>query len=99
VRLTAESKGGITDLLTGESMSGAEMSAEILRRAGVRPRMGVGRAEHMVIAHGGTPSFFADLLAVWHLGAVAFCTNPALTRLLCVLPTYFGRGTASRISA
>lgn len=91
MRLAAESKGAIADLLSGESMPGAEMSAETLRRAG--------RGEHVIIAHGGTPSFFADLLAVWHVGAVAVCASPSLTRSLCVLPTYFGHRTVSRISA
>lgn len=78
MRLPAESRGGITELLTGESMSGAELSAETLRRAAVLARLGVGRGERVVIAHGGTPSFFANLLAVWHLGATAVCANPGM---------------------
>ena len=79
MRLIAETAGSVTDLLTGESLSGAALLAETSRRAAVLAGLGVGRGERVVIAHGGTPSFFADLFAVWHLGAAAVCANPTLT--------------------
>ncbi len=79
MRLIAEIAGGVTDLLTGESWSGVELSAETLRRAAVLAGLGVGRGDRVVLAHGGGPSFFADLFAVWHLGAAAVCANPTLT--------------------
>ena len=79
MRLIAETVGRVTDLLSGEVCPGAELTAETHRRAAVLAGLGVGRGDRVIIAHGGTPSFFADLLAVWHLGAAAVCANPALT--------------------
>lgn len=79
MRLIAETAGGVTGLLTGETLPGPELTTEIHRRAAVLAGLGVGRGERVIIAHGGTPSFFADLFAVWHLGASAVCANPTLT--------------------
>ena len=33
-----------------------------------------------MIGHGGSPQFFAELLALWSLKAAAVCINPTLTR-------------------
>lgn len=79
MRLIAGSTGAVTDAVTGERWSGEELQREAVRRAAVLSRYGVGAESRVVIAHGGTPSFFADLLAVWHLGAAAVCLNPSLT--------------------
>jgi acyl-CoA synthetase (AMP-forming)/AMP-acid ligase II len=77
--LMVRGPGSVTDLLTGETRSRADLSAEILRRAAVLASLDVEPGSRVVIAHGGTPSFFADLFAVWHLGASAVCANPSLT--------------------
>ncbi len=79
MRLIAENAGAITDLLSGETLRGPELAAETHRRAALLAGLGIGRGDRVVIAHGGTPSFFADLFAVWHLGAAAVCANPAMT--------------------
>ena len=79
MRLIAENTGAITDLLSGETLRGPELAAETHRRAALLAGLGIGRGDRVVIAHGGTPSFFADLFAVWHLGAAAVCANPAMT--------------------
>ncbi len=39
----------------------------------------VGPGSIVIIGHGGSPEFVADLLAVWATGAAAACINPSLT--------------------
>ncbi len=54
---------------------GAErLEGEVRRRAaGLRHRC------RALITHGGTPEFFADILAVWRRGGCAACAGPSLT--------------------
>jgi len=79
VQLISATTGSVTDLQSGKTVTGPDLAAESRRRAAILAGLGVGRGERVVIAHGGTPSFFADLFAVWRLGAAAVCANPALT--------------------
>ncbi|MEH6497434.1 MAG: class I adenylate-forming enzyme family protein [Pseudomonas marincola] len=39
----------------------------------------VGPLDRVMICHGGSAGFVADLLAVWNLGAAAACINPTVT--------------------
>jgi acyl-CoA synthetase (AMP-forming)/AMP-acid ligase II len=71
--------GAITDVAREQSWTGGELAAAIRCGAGLLSRHGVGPGGHVVIAHGGTPAFFADLFAAWHAGACAVCTDPGLT--------------------
>jgi acyl-CoA synthetase (AMP-forming)/AMP-acid ligase II len=43
--------------------------------------MEIGPGSYVLIGHGGTPEFFADLLALWSLGACAVCIAPSATTL------------------
>ncbi len=77
--LSPEKSNGIVDLVSGVSWSADDLAREVARRAAFLDRFGLGAGDIAVLAHGGTPSFFADLFAVWHRGAGAAVTDPALT--------------------
>ncbi len=77
--LAIERFGTIHDLTAGVAWSAAELSAEVARRAQALATNGIGSRSIVAIAHGGSAAFFADLLAVWSLGAAAACLDPALT--------------------
>lgn len=68
----------IVDVASGTRWDSDRLAAEIDRRAGRLAHLGVGAGDRVLIAHGGTPEFFADLYAVWRRGAVAACINPEL---------------------
>ena len=72
-------QGGIEDLALGLSWDAASLGSEILRRAAVLSQMGIGHGSVVAIAHGGTARFFADLFAIWNVGATAACLDPSLT--------------------
>jgi len=80
MRLEAIPFGSVTDLVSGVTLTGAELRAEALRRAAILAGHGLGPGQAALITHGGTPDFFCDLLAVWQVGAIAACANPGLTR-------------------
>jgi len=72
--------GRITDVRSGVLWTANELRENIALRKGALEALGVRRHDRVVIAHGGTPDFFADLFAVWSLGACCVCVNPSLTR-------------------
>jgi acyl-CoA synthetase (AMP-forming)/AMP-acid ligase II len=69
----------ILDLPSGIAWDGSTLTAQRDRRAAALAEVGVGAGDRVAIVHGGTAPFFADLLAVWSLGAAASCLDPALT--------------------
>jgi len=71
--------GGIEEIESGLRWDAAALGAEIGRRAAQLSGLGLPRASPVAIAHGGSADFFADLLAVFSLGATAICLDPALT--------------------
>ena len=79
MRLNLVRLGAITDLRRSDVWPAPKLAAEVARRARVLAGLGVCSGRHVVIAHGGTPDFFADLLAVWWRGACAVCVNARLT--------------------
>jgi acyl-CoA synthetase (AMP-forming)/AMP-acid ligase II len=79
MRLPLEHIGAVHDLIRDVRWSGPELAAEARRRARLLARF-VGDGENLfVIAHGNSPSFFADLFAVWEAGGGAVCVNQGLT--------------------
>jgi oxalate---CoA ligase len=71
--------GGIEDLVLGVSWDAATLARQVDRRAAVLAQNGIGQNSILAIAHGGTAHFFADLFAVWKLGATAACLDSTLT--------------------
>jgi acyl-coenzyme A synthetase/AMP-(fatty) acid ligase len=72
--------GGILDLGLGLRWDRARLEREVASRASILSRQGIGRGSLIAIAHDGSANFFADLLAVWTLGATAACLDSGLTQ-------------------
>jgi acyl-CoA synthetase (AMP-forming)/AMP-acid ligase II len=81
--------GRITDIRNDVHWNASELRENIARRKGALEALGVRHHDRVVIAHGGTPEFFADLFASWSLGACCVCVNPSLTRGELVTVTDF----------
>lgn len=79
MRFAAFDLGSITDATTRVHWTSARLEEEVGRRVSALRRAGIARQSRVVLAHGGSPEFFADLLAVWEAGGAACCLNPALT--------------------
>ncbi|MEZ5648074.1 MAG: class I adenylate-forming enzyme family protein [Alphaproteobacteria bacterium] len=73
------STSSIHHLASDRLISGSELENEIAKRTFILSSLGIGPRSYVVIAHGGTPEFFADLFAVWRMGACAACVNPGVT--------------------
>ena len=71
--------GHITDLVSGVSWAPEKLQTETGRRAAFLQSEGIGAGDIVLITHGGSLHFFADLLALWATGACAACLNPTLT--------------------
>ena len=71
--------GSIHDLINDEVMAGADIAKESLKRSSYLHSLFGSNKKCFVIAHGNSPSFFADLFAVWSLGGCAVCINSGLT--------------------
>lgn len=71
--------GAITELRTGECWPPARLAAAVRTRAAALKSLGVGRGTRVLICEAGGGSFFADLLAVWRLGACAVCLSSTTT--------------------
>jgi len=72
--------GEITDLREGLYWSKEQLLKEIANRTEILKRENIGSGAKVFITHGGTPQFFADLFAVWSLGACALCVNETTTQ-------------------
>lgn len=69
----------IAEATTGVRRSGRELAASARVGAARLAALGAGPGKAVLIAHGGTTAFFADLFAVWTTGAAAACVNPGTT--------------------
>ncbi|MDP6705144.1 MAG: fatty acid--CoA ligase family protein [Alphaproteobacteria bacterium] len=71
--------GAIRELDSGRRCDAAWLAREVGRRRSVLRRVGVGRGDVVVLAHGNSADFFADLFAVWSSGACAAAVNATVT--------------------
>jgi oxalate---CoA ligase len=67
--------GPVTELATGTHWSGAELREQVLRRAAAMAAEGVGPGTRVLLLHGNSAAFLADLFAVWQCGAAAACAD------------------------
>ena len=70
--------GGLSEPLTGRRWDQAAVLQQVLRRVAWYQKHGLQRGDRVFAHHGNTLEFFADLLAVWGLGA---CLVPIDGRL------------------
>lgn len=71
--------GTITDAVKGHRVVASELAAAARAGAAKLAALGAKPGANVLICHGGTPRFFADLFAVWTSGAAASCLNPETT--------------------
>lgn len=80
MQLPLDSIGAVHALDTGIRWDGPEIAEEAARRARWLADQGIGRGDKVLLLHGGSAEFFADLFAIWRCGACAVGLNPGLTR-------------------
>ena len=71
--------GGIEDIALKVQWDSTRFAHEVTRRMAVLSRLNIRRGSIVAILHNGSAHFFADLFAVWRLGAAAACLDSALT--------------------
>lgn len=79
MRLLLENLGSVTDWRTGETWSAERLRAHANGLAATLISKGVGPGSRAVTWHGGDGRFFADLFAIWQVGACAVALNPNTT--------------------
>jgi acyl-CoA synthetase (AMP-forming)/AMP-acid ligase II len=70
--------GAVTELRTGRSWRSSELAEAVRTRASVMESLGVKGGDRVLLAEAGSGSFFADLFAVWHVGASVVCLSPRI---------------------
>ena len=71
--------GSLNEPLTGRRWERGDVMQQVLQRAGLYQRIGLQPGDRVFIHHGNCLDFFADLLAVWVLGACAVPIDGRLT--------------------
>ncbi len=76
----APSPGPLIEPLTGRRWEPAEVQRQVRVRAAAYGSLGLGRGDRVFLGFGNRLEFFADLLAIWHLGVCAVPLDARLTR-------------------
>lgn len=71
--------GSITEHRSGRHWTKASLIANVESRRAQLVAAGLDNKPSILITHGGSLEFFADLLAVWSVGGCALCLNQTLT--------------------
>ena len=71
--------GRLIEPMSGRSVSSREMVELCARRSACYAALGLRRFDRVFLHHGNSIDFFADLLAVWRIGACAVPIDPRLT--------------------
>jgi oxalate---CoA ligase len=71
--------GGLEDIALNTRWDGTQFAQEVARRVAVLSLLNIRRGSIVAILHNGSAHFFADLFAVWRLGAAAACLDSTLT--------------------
>jgi acyl-CoA synthetase (AMP-forming)/AMP-acid ligase II len=87
--------GNLSEPLTGRRWDGAAVMQQVLRRAAWYQQHGLQCGERVFAHHGNSLEFFADLLAVWSLGA---CLVPIDGRLTVFEVETLARAARPRLS-
>ena len=72
--------GTIEDVGLGLRWDAPTLAKEVEGRAAALAKMQIGRGSMVAIAHHNSAHFFADLFAVWAMGAAAICLDSSLTQ-------------------
>jgi|SaaInlStandDraft_5_1057022.scaffolds.fasta_scaffold12399_2 oxalate---CoA ligase len=79
MKIFTDNIGSIINASDKKTWTGDRLIVEVERRCKILSKYGVKRGDRVIILHGGTAEFFADLFAVWSLGCCASCLNPGST--------------------
>ena len=75
MRIDFNKLGSVKSVYQHVEWSNITLSSEVESRMKALIRLGLKHNDRIIIAHGGTLEFFADLFAVWQLGGCACCIN------------------------
>jgi len=79
MKLPLENFGAIVDAESGLRRTSEWLASQVGHRSQMLRSHGVGKGDKVLIRHGGTAEFFADLFSCWEVGACVACLNPGLT--------------------
>jgi len=77
--ISSEKLGNIIDWRSGETHHGAWLHGKALGLCLELKNRNIGPGDKVIISHGGTAHFFADLFGIWKAGACAVCLNANIT--------------------
>jgi acyl-CoA synthetase (AMP-forming)/AMP-acid ligase II len=79
MRFAPERIGTIVDWRGSERWSGTDIDRHAAALCTRLRDLGAGPGKRVVLWHGGSGRFFADLFGIWQTGACAVCLNPSTT--------------------